>query len=71
MAAIRWRAQRSQRVFDLFEEQQIVKHVQDIAPYLEQKLDELVGKYDCLSLRRGKGTDAGASLSQAARLARL
>ena len=47
------------KVFDLFEEQQIVKHVQDIAPYLEQKLDELVGKYDCLSLRRGKGLMQG------------
>ena len=47
------------KVFDLFEEQQIVKHVQDIAPYLEQKLDELVNKYDCLSLRRGKGLMQG------------
>ncbi len=36
-----------------------MKHVQDIAPYLEQKLDELVNKYDCLSLRRGKGLMQG------------
>ncbi len=43
------------RVFDLFEELDIVKHVQETAPYLEQKLDELVEKYDFLSTRRGKG----------------
>lgn len=43
------------RVFDLFEELDIVKHVQETAPYLEQKLDELVDKYDFLSARRGKG----------------
>ena len=52
------------KVFDLFEEQQIVKHVQDIAPYLEQKLDELVGKYDCLSLRRGKGLMQGIQVTK-------
>ena len=30
-----------------------------ISHHLEQKLDELVGKYDCLSLRRGKGLMQG------------
>ena len=42
-------------VFDQFEELQIVKHVQETAPYLEEKLDALVEKYDFLSGRRGKG----------------
>ena len=42
-------------VFDQFEELQIVKHVQETAPYLEEKLDALVDKYDFLSGRRGKG----------------
>lgn len=43
------------KVFDLFEKLHIVEHVQELTPYLEQKLDELVEKYDFLSLRRGKG----------------
>lgn len=47
------------KVFDLFEEQHIIDHVNEVAPYLEQKLDELVEKYDCLSLRRGKGLMQG------------
>ncbi len=42
-------------VFDLFEEQKIVEHVKETAPYLETKLEELIGKYDCLTDRRGKG----------------
>ncbi len=42
-------------VFDLFDEEKIVEHVQEIAPYLETKLDELIGRYDCLISRRGKG----------------
>lgn len=43
------------KVFDLFEELNIIEHVKETAPYLEQKLDELVEKYDFLSARRGKG----------------
>ncbi len=42
-------------VFDLFEEEKIIEHVRETAPYLEKKLDELVGKYDYLTARRGKG----------------
>ena len=47
------------KVFDIFEEDNILGHVQEIAPYLEKKLDELVEKYDCLSMRRGKGMMQG------------
>ncbi|MCC8066079.1 MAG: aspartate aminotransferase family protein [Clostridiales bacterium] len=43
------------KVFDLFEELHILEHVQTLTPYLEQKLDELVEKYDFLTARRGKG----------------
>lgn len=43
------------KVFDLFEKHDIVGHVQRVTPYFEQKLDELVEKYDCLAARRGKG----------------
>ena len=46
-------------VFDIFERDHIVEHVSEIAPYLEQKLDELVLKYDCLIMRRGKGLMQG------------
>ena len=47
------------KVFDLFEEEKILEHVQKIAPYLEKKLDELVEKYDFLTERRGKGLMQG------------
>lgn len=47
------------KVFDLFEERNILSHVNEVAPYLEQKLDELVEKYEFLSERRGKGLMQG------------
>ncbi len=47
------------KVFDLFEELDVIGHVREVAPYLEQKLDELVAKYDFLSERRGKGLMQG------------
>lgn len=47
------------RVFDIFKEDQILEHVQKITPYLEEKLDRLVEKYDCFSARRGKGLMQG------------
>lgn len=43
------------KVFDIFAQDQIVEHVQEMTPYLEAKLDELVEKYDCFEARRGKG----------------
>jgi acetylornithine/N-succinyldiaminopimelate aminotransferase len=46
-------------VFDIFEEKNILKHVNEVAPYLEQKLDELVAKYDFLTKRRGLGLMQG------------
>lgn len=47
------------KVFDLFEEQHILEHVQKVTPYLEKKLDSLVEKYDFLTQRRGKGLMQG------------
>ncbi len=47
------------KVFDLFEELDVIAHVNEIAPYLEQRLDELVAKYDFLSERRGMGLMQG------------
>ena len=46
-------------VFDLFEKQKILDNVHEVAPYLEQKLDELVAKYDFLTTRRGMGLMQG------------
>ncbi len=42
-------------VLDQYEELAITDHVQKTAPYLEQKLDELVAKYDFCIERRGRG----------------
>ena len=62
------------KVFDLFEELQIPAHVRELTPYLEQKLDALVEKYDFLEERRGmgfmqglqvKGRPAGAIINAA------
>ena len=33
------------KVFDIFEKDHILAHVQELTPYLEEKLDELVDKY--------------------------
>jgi acetylornithine/N-succinyldiaminopimelate aminotransferase len=46
-------------VFDQFEELSIVEHVNEIAPYLARRLDELVEKYDCLTAQRGMGLMRG------------
>lgn len=43
------------KVFDLFEKKQLLAHVQELTPYLEEKLDAMVEKYDCVAGRRGKG----------------
>ena len=42
-------------VLDIFERKDIAGHVKKLTPYLEEKLDGLVEKYDCLCARRGKG----------------
>ncbi len=47
------------KVFDLFEKERIIDHVREITPYLEEKLDELVEKYEFLSARRGRGLMQG------------
>lgn len=49
-------------VFDIFEEEKIVEHVQEITPYFEQKLEELVEKYDVVKERRGMGFMQGLVL---------
>ena len=46
-------------VFDQFKELSIVDHVNEVAPYLAKRLDELVEKYDCLTAHRGMGLMRG------------
>lgn len=46
-------------VLTLFERDHIVEHVREVAPYLEQKLDELAAKYACITERRGTGLMQG------------
>lgn len=51
------------QVFDLFEQEQVIPHVKELTPYLEQKLDSLVEKYEFLTGRRGKGFMQGLIVS--------
>lgn len=47
------------KVLDIFEQDKIVEHVREITPYLEQKLDELAERKQCIAGRRGKGLMQG------------
>ena len=47
------------KVLDIFEQDHIVEHVKEVGAYLEEKLDALVEKYDCIAARRGKGLMQG------------
>lgn len=50
------------KVFDFFEENGIVEHVQEVGAYLTQRLDGLVEKYDFIEARRGKGLIQGLAI---------
>ena len=47
------------KVLDLFESDHIIENVNDVAPYLEERLDELVMRYDFIVTRRGAGLMQG------------
>lgn len=47
------------RVLEIFEKDGIVDHVREIAPYLESKLDEIAGRFDFITERRGTGLMQG------------
>ena len=47
------------KVLDIFEQDAIVDHVKEVGAYLEEKLNALVDKYDCIAARRGKGLIQG------------
>lgn len=48
-----------EKVLDLFEKDHIIEHVREVAPYLEERLQELTDKYDCILERRGVGLMQG------------
>jgi len=47
------------KMIDLYEENHILDHVNEIAPYLENALEQLVQKYDFIETRRGCGLMQG------------
>lgn len=51
------------KVLEIYEKNQILKHVQEVAPYLAQRLDALKEKYDCIKEQRGKGLIQGIELT--------
>ena len=52
------------KVFDMFESEKLLEHVKEISAYLEEKLDEIVGKYDFINERRGKGLMQGLEFNK-------
>jgi acetylornithine/N-succinyldiaminopimelate aminotransferase len=54
------------KVFDLYESENIVENVNKISVYLNDKLDSLVEKFDCVEGRRGKGLMQGLILNKPA-----
>ena len=47
------------KTLDLYEEKQILRHVQEVAPYLEQKLEEIKAEFPMVIARRGLGLMQG------------
>ena len=54
------------KVIEIFEREDIVGHVNQVAPYLTKRLDELVDEMDCVTEGRGKGLMQGLVLSKPA-----
>ncbi len=50
-------------VFDIFEKEQITAHVNEIALYLEEKLEEIKEKYSFVTDRRGLGLMQGLEMT--------
>lgn len=52
------------KVIEIFEREDIVGHVNQVAPYLTRRLDELVDELDCVTERRGKGLMQGIVITK-------
>ena len=51
------------KVIEIFEHDHIVDHVNQVAPYLEQRLEELVKELDCAVRRKGTGLMQGVEFN--------
>ncbi|MBQ6441293.1 MAG: aspartate aminotransferase family protein [Lachnospiraceae bacterium] len=51
-------------VLDIFQEREILSHVNEIAPYLEEQLDALVEAYPSIKARRGLGLMQGLEFAE-------
>ena len=51
-------------VLSIFERKNIVGHVNEIAPYFTEKLEELKAELDCVTERRGKGLMQGLVITK-------
>lgn len=47
------------KVLELYRKQNIIEHVREVSPYMEQRLDELASRFDCILERRGSGLMQG------------
>lgn len=50
------------KVLDIFVQDGITEHVKEVGAYLEQKLDDLVRKYEFIAERRGRGLMQGLEI---------
>ena len=53
------------KALELLESRKVLDNVRNLTPYLEEKLDALVSKYDCIKGRRGLGFMQGLILNVA------
>ena len=52
------------KVIEIFEKEDIIEHVNKVAPYLTKRLDELVQEVGCVAERKGKGLMQGIVLTK-------
>jgi acetylornithine/N-succinyldiaminopimelate aminotransferase len=52
------------KVFELYEKEQLLNHVKEVSKYLEEQLDELTKKYDFIIDHRGKGLMQGLEFNK-------
>ena len=55
-----------EKTIEIFEKEQIVRHVQEVGAYLEEKLEELVQSCEGALERRGRGLIQGLKVSRPA-----
>lgn len=52
------------KVIEIFERENIVGHVNKVAPYLTKRLDEIVDSFDCVVHMKGKGLMQGLEITK-------